>query len=68
VVVSINIACPEAEAPVTYSDGRNNSWWNTSAELPQNAICGGIAIICETSRREMRHFKIYEKFRLILSI
>jgi len=37
--VSINPACLDdlnpsvlAEAPVTYSDGRNNAWWNTPAE------------------------------------
>ncbi len=37
--VSINLACLDdldpsvlAEAPVTYSDGRNNAWWNTPAE------------------------------------
>ena len=37
--VSINLACLDdldpsvlAEAPVKYSDGRNNAWWNTPAE------------------------------------
>jgi len=37
--VSINLACLDdldpaelVEAPVTFFDGRNNSWWNTPAE------------------------------------